>query len=499
MATRFVTNLDLVQNQILNGRFQSLASDPTTGNFEGRMIYNTTEDTIKVYSGAAWRKMLWSITSGTTALTPSESNGEVQLSIANVTSTVDGLMSATDKVKLDASTSNNTASTIVFRDTNGDFSANTITAGKVTGLTAPTADTDAANKAYVDAARSGLDVKASVRVATTADISLSNSTTVVDGVTLADGNRILVKDQAAPAENGIYVVSTSGAWARSTDADSSAEVTSGLFTFVAEGNANADSGWVLATNDTITLGTTGLTFNKFSGAGQIIAGLGLSKSGTQSNQLDVNTDDTSIEVDGNDDLRIASGAAGSGLGWNTGVLSINLATTGGLQITSDNLEIKLNSGVSGLATTTNGLALDSTMAGTGLTFTNGVLSVNTIDLTSLVGNGVSGLLPIANGGTNASTESGARTNLALTPAGFNTSTAVLARIAAADCTASSGSTSVTAVTHNFNTEDVVVQVYDTVTNDTVIADIVRTNANTVTVTINGASIVTGDYRIVVTG
>jgi hypothetical protein len=499
MATRFVTNLDLVQNQILNGRFESVASDPNTGNFEGRMIYNTTEDTIKVYSGSAWRKMLWEITSGTTALVPSETNGTVALTIANVTSSVDGLMSATDKVKLDASTSNNTASTIVFRDSNGDFSANTITAAKVTGLSAPSADTDAANKAYVDAARSGLDVKASVRVATTADISLSNSTTSVDDITLNDGDRILVKDQDTASENGIYIVSTSGAWSRAADADSSAEVTSGLFTFVAEGSANADSGWVLATNDTIVLGTTDLVFNKFSGAGQIIAGLGLSKSGVQSNQLDVNTDGTSIEVDGNDDLRIASGAAGDGLGWSTGVLSINIASTGGMQITSDNLEIKLNSGVSGLNTTANGLALDSSMAGTGLTFTTGVLSVNTIDLTSASGNGVSGLLPIANGGTNASTEAAARLNLAFTPAGYSTSQAVLARIAASDCSASSGSTSVTTVTHNFATNDVVVQVYDTVTNDTVIADVVRANTNAVTVTINGASIVAGDYRIVVTG
>lgn len=153
---------------------------------------------------------------------------------------------------------------------------------RITGLATPTADTDAATKGYVDAARSGLDVKDSVRAATTANITLSGTQTV-DGVSLIAGDRVLVKDQSTGSQNGIYVVAA-GAWSRSTDADANAEVTAGLFTFVEEGTVNADSGWVLATHGSITVGTTALSFVQFSGAGQITAGNGLTKTG---NTIDV--------------------------------------------------------------------------------------------------------------------------------------------------------------------------------------------------------------------
>jgi hypothetical protein len=149
---------------------------------------------------------------------------------------------------------------------------------KLTNLATPTSDSDAATKAYVDAARSGLDVKNSVRVATTANITLSGTQTI-DGVALSAGDRVLVKNQTAGAQNGIYVVAA-GSWVRSTDADSDAEVTPGMFTFIEEGTANADSGWVLSTNSTITLGTTSLAFAQFSGAGTISVDATLSKSGS---------------------------------------------------------------------------------------------------------------------------------------------------------------------------------------------------------------------------
>jgi hypothetical protein len=152
---------------------------------------------------------------------------------------------------------------------------------KITNLATPTADTDAANKAYVDAARQGLDVKDSVRVATTGNITLSGVQTI-DGVTLVAGNRVLVKNQTAGAENGIYIVA-SGAWTRAVDFNTSDKVTSGAFTFVEEGTASADSGWVLSTPNPITLGTTALSFSQFSGAGQIEAGDGLTKTGNTLN------------------------------------------------------------------------------------------------------------------------------------------------------------------------------------------------------------------------
>lgn len=141
---------------------------------------------------------------------------------------------------------------------------------KITGLQDPTSAQDAATKKYVDDLAQGLDVKASVRVATTTNGTLATAFqngSTVDGVTLATGDRILIKNQSTASQNGIYTVNASGAPTRATDADSSAKVTSGMYCFVEEGTANGDTGWVLTTNQTITLGSTSLTFTKFSGVG----------------------------------------------------------------------------------------------------------------------------------------------------------------------------------------------------------------------------------------
>lgn len=169
----------------------------------------------------------------------------------------------------------------------------TMTAGFLTLFQDPTSALHAATKGYVDGLLSGLDVKASVRAATTANITLSAPQTI-DGVSVIAGNRVLVKDQTTASQNGIYVVAA-GAWTRATDADSDAEVTAGLFTFVAEGTANGDTGWVLSTNDTITLNTTALTFTQFSSAG-VITVSGTSALTKTGNALSVNVDNSSIEI-----------------------------------------------------------------------------------------------------------------------------------------------------------------------------------------------------------
>lgn len=108
--------------------------------------------------------------------------------------------------------------------------------------------------------------KLSARVATTAAIALASQCEAgdtIDGVVLVAGDRVLVKDQAAPAENGVYVVAASGAPSRATDFDASADVTEGAFLFVREGTANADTGWQLTTNAPITIGVTSLSFSQF--------------------------------------------------------------------------------------------------------------------------------------------------------------------------------------------------------------------------------------------
>lgn len=186
---------------------------------------------------------------------------------------------------------------------------------KITNLADPTNDQDAATKIYVDAARSGLDVKQSVRVATTESIALSGVQTI-DDVSVIAQNRVLVKNQAGANayQNGIYVAAT-GTWSRATDADTDAEVTAGMFTFVTEGTLGADSGWVLTTNDTIVLGTTLLAFTQFSGAGQVVAGSGMTKSGST---LDIGTASNTRIVVNADSIDLAtitqsdsSGSAGS--------------------------------------------------------------------------------------------------------------------------------------------------------------------------------------------
>ena len=151
----------------------------------------------------------------------------------------------------------------------------------------PSNATDAATKGYADAIKQGLDIKDSVRVASTANVAIATAlvnASTIDGVVIATGDRVLLKDQTAGAENGIYVVVASGAASRSTDADISAEVTSGMYTFISEGTSSASMGFVLSTADPITLDTTALTFTQFSGAGQVIAGTGLTKTG---NTLDI--------------------------------------------------------------------------------------------------------------------------------------------------------------------------------------------------------------------
>jgi hypothetical protein len=171
---------------------------------------------------------------------------------------------------------------------------------KITGLGTPTDATDAATKAYVDSAAQGIDWKASVRAATTAAITLASGLEngdTLDGVTLATGDRILVKNQATGSENGIYVVKASGAPDRSTDADTGAELTSNFAVFVEEGTVNADQGYVLTNDGAITIGTTALTFTQFTGLGQIVAGTGLDKTG---NTIDI--DSTVVTLDGTQTL-----------------------------------------------------------------------------------------------------------------------------------------------------------------------------------------------------
>ena len=153
---------------------------------------------------------------------------------------------------------------------------------KITGLADPTGDNDAANKGYVDGVAQGLDVKDSVVATTTANGTLSTAFAngqSIDGVTLQTGDRILIKNQTTASQNGIYNVNASGAPSRATDMATGANA-AGAFVFVEQGTVNAENGFT-CTSDTgsAVVGTNNLTFAQFSGAGQVIAGDGLDKSG----------------------------------------------------------------------------------------------------------------------------------------------------------------------------------------------------------------------------
>ena len=148
---------------------------------------------------------------------------------------------------------------------------------KITSLADPTADADAANKGYVDSVAQGLDVKDSVKVATTANITLSGTQTI-DGVAVSADERVLVKNQSTASQNGLYLCKAS-TWARTTDLAAGSDA-AGAFAFVEQGTVNADNAFVCSSDKgSAVTGTNNLTFVQFSGAGQITAGNGLDKSG----------------------------------------------------------------------------------------------------------------------------------------------------------------------------------------------------------------------------
>ena len=151
---------------------------------------------------------------------------------------------------------------------------------KITNLADPTADADAANKGYVDGVAQGLDIKDSCTAATTANITIStalNNGDTLDGVTLSTNDRVLVKNQNTASENGIYIVGSSPA--RAADLAAGADA-AGFFTFVEQGTVNGENGFVCTSDKgSAVVGTNNLTIAQFSGAGQVIAGNGIDKSG----------------------------------------------------------------------------------------------------------------------------------------------------------------------------------------------------------------------------
>ena len=291
-------------------------------------------------------------------------------------------------------TNTNINNFVVQRDGSGGFSAGAIVASSISLTTgtissAPTGTTDIVNKAYVDALAQGIDIRASCRLATATALpahgaisgnvitASANGALSVDSVATVNGDRILVKNEGGGThlENGIYVVTATGSvgtpyiLTRSSDADVSAEVTSGIFTFIEEGTINADSGWVLSTNNPITLNTTALAFTQFSGVGSITAGSGLNSSGTNfaSNvYLDNSQASNQIRFQGGSGTNNSASAGNSGT-----TVTFDVKTTGsGTMLFEGKADgFELTAGATGRKLTVTGAA--KTLAGAKTTLTLG--------------------------------------------------------------------------------------------------------------------------------
>ena len=266
-------------------------------------------------------------------------------------------------------------------------------AGKITNVTTPTADYDAANKLYVDSVAQGLHIHDPAQVATNdtlatlsggtitydngtsgvgASITLSTPLSMIDNYTLQDLDRILVKNETTTAYNGVYVWHYPGTiLTRATDFDKPIDITGGDFVFVEHGTVGGSTGWVQTDQTLSIVGTNAITFKQFAGAGTYIAGAGLNLSG---NSFSVNAG-YGLDTSGmGNALELASSVAGDGLSYSAGVITVG-GTTNRITVNTHSIDIASTyvgqSSINTLGTVTTGTwhadTIGSGYGGTGIT------------------------------------------------------------------------------------------------------------------------------------
>jgi hypothetical protein len=288
--------LDFAKLEGRNFRAHQLAAAPGSP-VTGQLYYDTGSNSLFYWNGTAWI----AASGGTPADATTSTKGIVQLAgdLAGTAASPQIAAGVITDVEVAAANKDGASGTASMRTLGlgtgqaapGNFPLQSLTAPsaslslnnqRIISMADPTGAQDAATKAYVDSVAAGFDPKASVRAASTVNLAVTGTQTV-DGVALIVGDRVLVKNQSTQSGNGIYIVA-SGAWTRATDADTSADVTPGIFVFVEEGTTQGNTGWVLTTDAPITLGTTSLVFTQFSGPGEYVWGNGLAATG---NTIDV--------------------------------------------------------------------------------------------------------------------------------------------------------------------------------------------------------------------
>ena len=470
MAQTYLTNLDLNKNELQNAVVQNLASAPGSP-VAGQLYFDTNGSLnhIKVYNGTGWDDLTEGDISGVTAgtgLTGGGTSGTVTLNIdtTGVTAASYGSSTAIPVLTINAQgqiTAASTASITTTLSIAGDgatsdsvaLATDTLTFAGDTGITATVASD-------------------------TVTIDLDDTAVTVGSYGAADTVSTFTVDQqgrlTAAGQTSISILS-------SQVSDLSSNTVSSLTGTANEVEVSASTGAV-----TVGLPNDVIIGNDLTVTNDLTVSGNLTVTGT-STTVDTATltvEDPLIILGSNNDTTDAVDIGFYGLYDTSGSQDLY---AGLFRDADDSGKFKLFVDSQTAPTTT----VDTAATG----YTIGTLVAN------VEGGTVSGLtsdIAVSDGGTGASTETSARTNLGVSTGTPTTSTSTLARIAAQDCAASAGSNSTTTVTHNFGTKDVIVQVFDASTGSTVVGDVARSTTNAVTVTLNGSSITSGDYRIVVT-